>query len=129
METKKVKVEVVDEKGNKKPNRFFEKVKTILTKLKIGTAIVLDGIDFFLSPIPILNTAWDIVCFLVLLIILKNKRLAYFSLGELIIPGLGPIGLIDGIIPACTIITILDTFIDKNLFTQNINIHKIKRIN
>jgi hypothetical protein len=45
--------------------------------------------------------------------ILKNKNLAYFALGELVIPGISAIGIIDGLIPAATIITIIDSVIQK----------------
>ncbi|MBW2995211.1 hypothetical protein KY312_02575 [Candidatus Woesearchaeota archaeon] len=109
MEAKQVKVEVVEpnyrEKKQKKDALRF------LAKIKLGVALFLDGIDFLISWIPIINTLWDFVTFAVLFVILRNKNLAYFALGELVIPGFGAIGFIDGLIPSATIITVIDSIL------------------
>ena len=107
MEVKKVKAEVVGKKTRKQ--RIFGKIRIILTNLKIFFAIIIDLIDLLFSQIPILNTLWDFVTFLFLLTVLKNKRLAYFSLSELIIPGIPFIGLIDGFIPIATLLVLFDS--------------------
>ncbi len=98
-----------------KNNNLLGRVRIYLTKLKILTAIILDLIDLLICWIPLVNTLWDIVTFAVLFAILKDKRLAYLSLGELIAPGLGVLGLIDGFIPSATILVIIDILKDTGL--------------
>ncbi|HJO01746.1 MAG: hypothetical protein QF655_03195 [Candidatus Woesearchaeota archaeon] len=120
MEAEKVNVEIVDIGKEKKISKFFKKIKSILIRIKLGIAIILDGIDFLIGWIPIVNTLWDIVTFLILLITLKNKKLAFVSLVELPFFGLPPFSIIDMFIPIATI-TVL---IDNNL--GNINIQKFK---
>ena len=107
MEAKSVKVEVVD--PNYKQKKEQKAALRFLTKIKLGVALFLDAIDFLICWIPIVNTLWDFVTFGVLFLILKHKNLAYFALGELVIPGLGAIGFIDGFIPAATVIAIIDS--------------------
>jgi hypothetical protein len=102
---KKVRVEVVSQE---KKNKFRSKVTGVINRVKIFVAIVLDGIDFIIGWIPIINTLWDIVTFIILLIILKNKRLAFFSLIELPFVGLPPFSLIDMFIPVATLLTLID---------------------
>ena len=107
METKKVKAEVIGKKTKK------EKITLGLRKVKIFFAIIIDLIDLLLSQIPILNTFWDFVTFLFLLTVLKNKRRAFFSLTELVIPGIPFIGLVDGFIPIATLLVIFDSQADR----------------
>ena len=106
VEAKKVKAEIVG-KG-KKTNKFIEKIKSIWVRIKLGIAILLDLIDFFIAWIPIVNEAWDIITFLILLIILKNKKLAFLSLIELPLLGLPPFSIIDMLIPIATITVLID---------------------
>ena len=80
----------------------------VLTKIRFGIAMILDGIDFLIGWLPIANTLWDIVTFLVLLVILKNKKLSLFSLLELPLLGLPPFSFFDMFIPVATIIVLID---------------------
>lgn len=105
MEAKKVNVEIIDKKESKKP---FKKIKSITGRIKLGIAIILDGIDFLIGWIPIVNTLWDIVTFIILLVILKNKKLAFVSLIELPFIGLPPFSIFDMIIPIATITVLID---------------------
>jgi hypothetical protein len=118
---KKVKVEVIfpEKEVRKKENRFFKKIKLYFMKIKIGIAIILDIIDFLIGWIPIVNTAWDIVTFIILLIILKNKKLAFLSLIELPLIGLPPFSIIDMFIPVATIITLIDIS-EKKMFDYSV---------
>jgi len=111
MESKKVEVEIVD--VEKKSGKFSKKIKSTITKIKLGIAIILDVIDFFIGWIPIINTLWDIVTFIILLIILKNKKLAFLSLIELPLLGLPPFSIIDMVIPIATITVLMDNNIGK----------------
>ena len=106
MKAKKVKVEIVGHDGWFK--KFLKKAKKVLGRIKLGIAIFLDLIDLFIGWIPIVNTAWDVVCFLILLLILKHKKLAYLSLIELPFIGLPPFSIIDMFIPVCSIVVLLD---------------------
>ena len=106
VEAKKVIVEVVG-KG-RKSSKLFNKIKLIWARIKLGIAILLDLIDFFIAWIPIVNEAWDIITFLILLIILKNKKLAFISLIELPLLGLPPFSIIDMLIPIATITVLID---------------------
>jgi hypothetical protein len=108
MEAKKVDVEVVDIGREKKASKFFKKIKLILIKIKLGIAIILDGIDFLIGWIPIVNTIWDIITFFILLIILKNKKMAFVSLIELPLLGLPPFSIFDMFIPIATITVLID---------------------
>lgn len=108
MEAKKVDVEIVGIKKEKKAYKFLKKIKSIWAKVKLGIAIILDLIDFFIAWIPIINEAWDIITFIVLLIILKNKKLAFISLIELPLLGLPPFSIIDMLIPIATITVLMD---------------------
>lgn len=108
MEVKKVDVEIVGIKKEKKTYKFLKKIKSIWAKVKLGTAIPLDLIDFFIAWIPIVNEAWDIVTFIILLIILKNKKLAFISLIELPLLGLPPFSIIDMFLPIATITVLID---------------------
>jgi len=110
---KKVKVEVVDDFGEPIKKKTHHKstshsIHHLFEKAKLIIAIILDFIDFFTSMIPVLNTIWDFITYFILSITLKHKYLAYVSLGELLIPGIGSIGLIDGVIPSATILTLID---------------------
>lgn len=111
MEPKKVKVEIVDKE--KKNSRFLKKIRSILARIKLGIAIILDLIDFFIAWIPIVNEAWDIVTFLVLLIILKNKKLAFLSLIELPLIGLPPFSIFDMFLPISTITVLMDNSVTQ----------------
>ena len=115
MELKKVKVEIVGKK--KTANKFFKKIKSIWAKVKLGIAIILDLTDFFIAWIPIVNEAWDIITFIILLIILKNKKLAFISLIELPLLGLPPFSIIDMFVPIATITVLIDNNI-KNIKIQ-----------
>lgn len=106
MEAKKVKVEIVGKE--KKENKFFEKIKAITARIKLGIAVILDIIDFFIAWIPVVNEAWDIITFMVLLVILKNKKLAFVSLIELPLLGLPPFSIIDMFLPIATITVLMD---------------------
>lgn len=102
MEIKRVKAEVVNPKVRKK-----SKILPVWARIKFGIAIVSDIIDFLIGWIPVINTAWDIVTFLVLLLILKNKKLALLPLIEvpLILP---PFSIIGMLIPIATITVLID---------------------
>ena len=106
MQVKKVKVEIVGKE--KKENKLFKKIKRVFARIKLGIAIILDLIDFFIAWIPIINEAWDIITFLILLIILKNKKLAFISLIELPLLGLPPFSIIDMFLPIATITVLID---------------------
>jgi len=106
VEAKKVKVEVVGKE--KKSNKFLKKIRLVFARIKLGIAIILDLIDFLIAWIPIINEAWDIITFLILLIILKNKKLAFISLIELPLLGLPPFSIIDMLIPIATITVLID---------------------
>ena len=106
VEAKKVKVEIVGKE--KKSSKLFKKIKLIWARIKLGIAILLDLIDFLIAWIPIVNEAWDIITFLILLIILKNKKLAFISLIELPLLGLPPFSIIDMLIPIATITVLID---------------------
>ncbi|MBW2991593.1 hypothetical protein KY345_00055 [Candidatus Woesearchaeota archaeon] len=110
MEAKKVKAEVVgvESKWKKRFRKFWSRVKKVLNKIKLFIAVLLDLIDLLIGWIPVVNTVWDVVCFLVLLIILKNKKLAFLSLVELPLIGLPPFSIIDMFLPICTIVVLLD---------------------
>jgi hypothetical protein len=110
MEAKKVKAEVVgvERKWKKRFKAMWKRVKKVLNRVKLSIAVMLDLIDFFIAWVPFVNTAWDIVSFLVLLVILKNKRLAFLSLVELPLIGLPPFSIIDMFLPICTFIVIID---------------------
>ena len=108
VEAKKVKVEVVNPKAQKKPSKIWP----ILARIKLGIAIIVDIIDFLIGWIPLINVAWDIVTFLVLLLILKNKKLALLPLIEvpLILP---PFSIIGMFIPIATITVLIDNGIGE----------------
>ncbi len=106
MQAKKVDVEIVGKE--KKSNKFLKKIRLVFARIKLGIAITLDLIDFFIAWIPIVNEAWDIITFLILLIILKNKKLAFISLIELPLLGLPPFSIIDMLIPIATITVLID---------------------
>lgn len=108
MEARKVNAEIVDVGREKKASKFFRKAKSVMARIKMGIAITLDGIDFLIGWIPIVNTAWDIITFFVLLIILKNKKLAFASLIELPLLGLPPFSILDMFIPIATITVLMD---------------------
>ena len=114
VKAKKVKVEIVGKE--KKSNKFLKKIRLAFARLKLGIAIILDLIDFFIAWIPIINEAWDIITFLILLIILKNKKLAFISLIELPLLGLPPFSIIDMLIPIATITVLIDNGIGEIKF-------------
>ncbi len=106
MEARKVNIEIVGKENRSK--KFFKKIKSILIRIKLCIAIILDGVDLFIGWIPIINEIWDIVTFVILLIILKNKKLAFLSLIELPLLGLPPFSIIDMFIPIATITVLID---------------------
>jgi hypothetical protein len=106
METKRVKAEIVGLENRQK--KFWKNAKKAINKIKLLTAIILDLIDFAIAWIPIVNEIWDIACFLILLLILKNKKLAFISLAELPLLGLPPFSIIDMFLPICTITVLID---------------------
>ena len=108
VEAKKVKVEIVDINKEKKSNKFFKKIKAITARIKLGIAVILDVIDFFIAWIPVVNEIWDVITFMVLLVILKNKKLAFVSLIELPLLGLPPFSIIDMFLPIATITVLID---------------------
>ncbi|MFP4112096.1 MAG: hypothetical protein ACLFPQ_04835 [Candidatus Woesearchaeota archaeon] len=80
----------------------------ILKTIKIAIAVMMDSIDLLFANIPGINTLWDFVTATVLYFMLDNKKLAFFSLTETLIPGLPFFGQIDAVIPLATILTIID---------------------
>ena len=114
VKAKKVKVEIVGKE--KKSNKFLKKIRLVFARIKLGIAIILDLIDFFIAWIPIINEAWDIITFLILLIILRNKKLAFISLIELPLLGLPPFSIIDMLIPIATITVLIDNGIGEIKF-------------
>jgi hypothetical protein len=122
MEAKKVKVEVVNVQPKKKKffEKFLEKLKKIVFRAKLVIAILLDGIDFLIGWIPIVNTVWDVVSFFILLLILKNKKLAFLSLIELPLLGLPPFSFIDMILPICTVVVLIDNSEISNILMQRV---------
>ena len=107
---KKVKAEVMDGKreGKRKKSNLKEGFLNLLLKIKLVVAIALDLIDLVLANIPLVNTLWDFVTFLVLMITLRNKWLAFAAFAELPLVGLPMLGQIDAFIPIATILTIID---------------------
>jgi len=90
---------------------FYKGIKTIvnfLIKIRLAIAIVLDIVDFFVAWFPFINSLWDVVSFLFLLITLRNKTLASLSLLELAFVGFPPFNVYDAFIPSATILTIID---------------------
>ncbi len=110
-----------------KKSGIWAKVIYVLNRIKLLIAFILDGVDFILGNIPILNTLWDFVTFFILFIILKDKRLAMFSNIELFLPGLPLFGQIDAFIPIATILTIID--IGEARMPQKENVIEMERIN
>jgi hypothetical protein len=107
---KRVKAEVVGvRKKGAKTDQVKGKILNIILKLKLAIAIILDAIDFVLANIPILNTLWDFVTFIVLILILKNKWLAFGAFAELPLVGLPVLGQIDALIPIATLLTLIDS--------------------
>ena len=110
---RKVKAEVVGKAGRKKKKGSWAKIKetavAVLLKLKLAVAILLDAVDLVLANIPVLNTLWDFVTFAVLMLMLKNKWIAFGAFAELPLIGLPVMGQIDAVIPIATILTILDS--------------------
>ncbi len=106
-------VEIVGIKKEKKANKLIKKIKSFWARIKLGIAIILDLIDFFIAWIPIVNEAWDFATFLILLIILKNKKLAFLSLIELPLLGLPPFSIIDMFLPIATITVLIDNNMGK----------------
>ena len=106
MQAKKVDVEIVGKE--KRDNKLFKKINLVFARIKLGIAIILDLIDFLIAWIPIVNEIWDIITFLILLIILKNKKLAFISLIELPLLGLPPFSIIDMFLPIATITVLID---------------------
>jgi len=107
---KKVKAEVVgaEIKGAKLWKKIKHKIGKITRRIKLIIAVALDLIDFFIAWIPIVNEIWDIACFLILLVILKHKKLAFVSLVELPLLGLPPFSIIDMFLPICAMVVLLD---------------------
>ncbi len=103
MESKKVNAEIVNDKKEGKKPLFLQ----FLGKIKLTIAIILDLIHFFIGWIPLINSAWSAATFLILLLILKNKKLAFLSLIEvpLILP---PFSIIAMILPMATIAVFMD---------------------
>ena len=109
MEAKKVKAEVVEEGATRKPKRGSRgRLISVIIKIKIIIAVCMDLADLVFGNIPILNTVWDFVTVMVLLVTLKNKPLAFMALAELPFVGIPPFGLIDSVIPIATILTLVD---------------------
>lgn len=117
MKPKTVEAHVVEHEGKRvhshkhegsKWGRFLGWVKRIVIKVKIGVAIFLDLSDLLFGNIPLINTIWDFVTMAVLLVTLRNKRLAFYALLELPLIGIPPLGIIDSLIPTATILTLLD---------------------
>ena len=108
MEAKKVEVEIINGKKESKKPLFLQ----FFARIKLAIAIFLDIIDFLIGWIPVINAAWDIVTLLVLLLILKNKKLALLSLIEvpLILP---PFSIIGMLIPIATITVLMDNSIGE----------------
>ena len=127
MEAKKVDVEIVGKE--KKSNKFLKKIRLVFARIKLGIAIILDLIDFFIAWIPIVNEIWDIITFLILLIILKNKKLAFISLIELPLLGLPPFSIIDMFLPIATITVLIDNNLGdikiQRFGFKNLNIYQI----
>lgn len=115
MDEKIVDAEVVESVRNKtrpKPSRRKINSSKMIARMKLGVAVFLDLADLILGWIPLINTAWDIVTFAVLLVILKNKRLAFLSLIELPFLGIPPFSIIDAFLPIATALTIMDINIE-----------------
>jgi len=107
---RKVKAEVVGVRKRKsKAGSIKEKAINLILKLKLAIAILLDAVDLVLANIPVLNTLWDFVTFIVLILILKNKWLAFGAFAELPLVGLPVLGQIDALIPIATLLTLLDS--------------------
>ena len=117
---KKAKVEILDNQGNvvdtshpavkkfrKIKNKVVEKASLYWKRTKFTIAILLDLVGLFIGWIPFVNTAFSIFCFIVLLVILRNKKIALLSLIEvpLIIP---PFSFIAMILPICTLCVMID---------------------
>ena len=105
MQPMKVRAEVV---GAMKPSPFKKSLIRALNKMKLLIAVALDLVDLVMGNIPLLNTAWDFVTVFVLLLILRNKTLAFIALAELPLIGLPPFGLLDALIPMATLLTLAD---------------------
>src|SRR3989338_2038796 len=128
---KKVYAEVLDNQGNvvdtshpavkkfrKIKNKVFEKTSLYWRRTKLTIAILLDLVGLFIGWIPLVNSAYSVFCFIVLLIVLKNKKIAILSLIEvpLIIP---PFSIIAMILPICTLCMIIDNSLSNIKDSQN----------
>jgi|TARA_B100001971_G_C18122248_1_gene500093 hypothetical protein len=117
MQAKKVDAEVIEREYIQ--GSFSKKPLPIFTRIKFGIAVTLDLIDLLIGWIPILNTLWDFVTFLILLVILRNKKLAAFSLLELPFFGLPPFSFFDMLIPTATILVMIDNGM-KNIMAKKL---------
>ena len=107
--------------GCKKSNNgIFHKIVNFLIRIRFLLAVVLDVIDFLTAWNPIINPIWDVVCFLFLLVTLRNKMLASSSLVELLFVGYPPFSVFDAFLPICTILTFLDASQKKVYFAGKI---------
>jgi len=111
VEAKKVNVELVEDL--KESKKTFQKISLMISRIKLFVAIILDLVDFLIGWIPIVNTLWDLVTFIILIIILKNKKLALVSLIELPFFGLPPFSILDMFIPIATITVLIDNNLSK----------------
>jgi hypothetical protein len=110
VEAKKVNVEVMGKESSGPKRHSFSP----LFRLKMGVAIILDGIDFLIGWLPIANTIWDIITFLILLLMLRKKKLAFLSLIELPLLGLPPFSILDMFIPVSVITVLLDNSLSRS---------------
>lgn len=117
--TKKYRAEVVHEEEYAFKPEF-------MSKLKLGVALLLDGLDLIFANIPVLNTIWDFITTAVLFAMLRNKKLALMSFSEFILPGIPILGQIDAFIPVATILTIIDN--NMNRFHKT-HFSKMKKVN
>lgn len=104
--------------SKKEPNRYIKPVLNFLVRVRFLVAIALDFLDFFFAWIPVLNSVWDIVTFLFLMVTLKNKQLASISLAELVLIGFPPFSTLDAFIPMALILTTIDSLQTEVVFVN-----------
>ena len=104
--------------SEKEPNIYIRHIQNFLIRARFLVAIALDVVDFFLAWFPLLNPIWDIVTFLFLMITLRNKNLALFSLVELAFVGFSPFSTIDAFVPMAFILTVIDSLQTEVVFVR-----------
>ena len=102
-----IEIEIVDIDWK---SSFIRKFRKYMKNYNLAIAVLLDLLGYVFAQLAYLNTLWDLLTFGLLFFMVRSKKLPYYALLALLLPGIKMLGSMDALLPIATILVLVDSY-------------------